>query len=105
MISFHSNRKPKTKVGTMNWCITVKGLTMLLFEGIWTRGPWIRKVLELCKFCLMGNLYRNMEDSGAGHDLNCKCLDQEFSVCGLGTHLVILWEECGCFLPLSEEYV
>ena len=55
------------------------GLTMFLFEGIWTLGLWIRKAVECFKCCLMGHTSRNMEDSVAEGDLNYGALDQEVS--------------------------
>ena len=42
---------------------------MLLFEGIWNIGLWIRKVVECFKCCLMGHTGKSMEDSGAEWDL------------------------------------
>ena len=50
---------------------------MLLFEGIWILGLWVRKAVEKFKCCLMGQTSRNMENSGAECDLNCGCLDAE----------------------------
>ena len=38
---------------------------MLLLEGIYTLGPWIKKAVECSKYCLMGYTSRNLEDSGA----------------------------------------
>ena len=52
---------------------------MLLFEGIWTLGLWIRKAVEHFKCCLMGRTSRIMEESGAECNLNHGYLDQEVS--------------------------
>ena len=48
---------------------------MLLFEGIWTLGLWVRKAVESFKCCLMSHTSRSMEDSGAESNLmNCGTL-------------------------------
>lgn len=52
----HSNRNPKTKVGTRNCDIAVKGLSMLLFGRMWVLGFWVRKAFARIKWCLMGHL-------------------------------------------------
>jgi len=64
IVSLHSNRKPKTKVGTRGWGIAMIDVTMLSFGGVWTLKLWIRKVVESFNFGLMGHTSRNMEDSG-----------------------------------------
>ena len=47
-------------------------LTMLLFEGIWFLGEWIRKVVELFQCCAMSHSSGSMEYSGSEYDLiNC----------------------------------
>ena len=55
----------------------------------------------------MGYPKRNTEDFVAVSDLNCADLAQEVSMeknsSGLETVFVVFGEECGCFLPLSEE--
>ena len=57
--------------------IVVTGQTMLLFEGIWTLGRWVRKAVECFKHGLMRHLCNSLEDSGAKSYLNCGDLNQE----------------------------
>ena len=64
--------------------------------------------MESFTWGLMGYPRRSKEDYVAENDLNCVDLAQEVSV---GKNLsvwskdffVYFGEECGCFLPLSEE--
>jgi hypothetical protein len=57
----------------------VIGLTMLLFERMWTFGLWIWNSVECFKWGLMGHPRRNMEDFVAGSNLKCVDLAQEIS--------------------------
>jgi hypothetical protein len=109
MVSVHSSKTlTKTEVGTRLWGTAVIGLTMLLFGRKWIWGLWIWKAMDCFKWSLMGHPRRNMKDFVANSDLNCGSLalevfeEKNFSMwprdcpCDIG-------EECGCFLPLSEE--
>ena len=42
-------------------------------------GLWARKSVECFTCSVMGHTSRNLEDGGAGGDLNCGCLTQETS--------------------------
>lgn len=67
----------KTYMGARDRGIALIGLTMLLFERIWTLGVWIRKTIECFNCCLLDYPNRNMVDSGAKCDLiNYGCLFQ-----------------------------
>lgn len=59
----------KTEVGTRDWGIAMIGLTMLLFERMWTMGLWIRKAVGCFKGCLIGHPSRSVENSGTEYDL------------------------------------
>ena len=52
-------------------------LSIILFEGMWIGGLWIRKASNCFKCCLMGHANRNIEDSDSWGDLNCGGLAQE----------------------------
>ena len=72
MVSVHSSKTlTKTETSTRDRGIALIGLTMLLFERMWTLGFWIWKAVECFKWGLMGHPSRNMEDSGAEDDLSC----------------------------------
>ena len=47
MMSLHSNRIPKTGVGTRDWGIAMIGQTMFLFGGIWTLVLWVRERVDI----------------------------------------------------------
>jgi hypothetical protein len=81
---------------------------MLLFRKMWVLGLWIWKAVGCFKWGLMGYPSRNMEDFVAVSDLNCADLAQEVSVKNFNMwsrdcFCAIFGEECGYFLPLSEE--
>ena len=46
MVSLHSNRNPKTEVGTRDWGITMIQQIIFWFGVIWTLGVWVRKARE-----------------------------------------------------------
>jgi hypothetical protein len=77
IVSVHSSKTlNKTEVGTRDWGIAVKGLTMLLFERMWILGLWIWNAVECFKWGLMGHPSRNMEDFDTGSSLNSVDLAQ-----------------------------
>jgi hypothetical protein len=80
MVSLHSSKiLTKAEVGIRDWDNAMIVLSILLFEGMWILGHW--KVVECFNWGLMGyTSRRNMEDIGAGDDLNCAGLVQEVSV-------------------------
>lgn len=69
-MSLHGNRNPKTDVGTRDWDVTVMGLIMLLFGGMWTLVLWVTKAAGCFKYCSMDHTSRSVEDDGADNDLN-----------------------------------
>lgn len=79
---------------------------MLFFGGIWrTLILWTRKAVAYLKQVLLGPPTRSLEDSaqeslnsgGPAHQIS----ERRVVVSVLGTILVIFWQECICFLPLS----
>ena len=80
---------------------------MLLLGRMWILGLWIWKAVE----CFKWGFYipnKNIEDFVAESNLNCAELAQEVSVeknfrMWPRDFLWYFGEECGCFLPLSEE--
>ena len=66
-----------TEFGTGDWGVTVKGLTMLLFEGMWIWGLW--KAEDCFKWALMGHTIRSTEDSVPECVSSCRDLVQEVS--------------------------
>ena len=77
VVSLDSNGNPKAEVGPKDGDITVIGLIMFFFGGIWTLGVWVRKTVGCLNHCLMGHTSRSMEDSGTKSDLNCGGLTQK----------------------------
>lgn len=75
---------------------------MVLFGEMWTLESGVRRAVE----CLMGHIYRNMDDSHAEGDLNCRGPVQEVSeetyLCGLETHDILI-KNVDAFLPLSKK--
>ena len=67
-----------TKVGTSDWDIPVIGLIMLWFGIMWIWGNC--KIVDCCKWGLVGHDSSNMEDYVAGGDLNCGSLALEVPV-------------------------
>lgn len=80
MVSLHSNKTlAKTEVGAKDLGITVIGLIMLLFGGMWTLELWITKAIEHFRWGLLSHSGRNKEDSGTKGDFNCGGLAQGVS--------------------------
>lgn len=56
--AFHSNKNPKTEVGTREWSTAVIGLLMPLPGRIWnTLGLWTRKAIGRFEGYLMGHSF------------------------------------------------
>jgi hypothetical protein len=81
MVSVYSRKTlTKTEVGTRDWSIDVKSLTMRLFGKMWICGFRIWKAMECFKWGLISHPSRNMEDFVAVSDLNCAALAQVASL-------------------------
>ena len=92
--SFHSKGNPnEDKIWYQEWGIAVRGLTMLLFGGMWIWELWIWKAVECFKWGLMHHPRRSMEDRCAENDLNLgawlKRFQRRILVCGLETVIMI----------------
>jgi len=55
------------------------GLTMLLAEGMWTLGLWIRKVVVCFKWSLMDHTGRSIKESNFDSNVDYYGLVQDFS--------------------------
>lgn len=95
------NRSPKTEIGTRDWEIAVIGLTIFLLGGMWALGLWIRKTIGHYKGGLMGNTSKSMEDSRV-QGIWLKKFQRKILTCGLEIILLIFWQKCVWFSPLSK---
>ena len=72
MVSVHSNRNPRTEVGTRDLGIKCDMPEyVFILGGIWTLGLCVREAVGCFKYYLMGYPNRTMEGAGAEGDFNC----------------------------------
>lgn len=72
MVSLHSNRVLRQKLGARDWGTAVIGQAMLLFGRIWNiLELWTIKVIGYFKQALKGHFSRNMEGNAGEGDMNC----------------------------------